>query len=47
MLSPVNAITNVMTHIPFNIDIDPMERLLLVNFENDTDTLYTGKGVHG
>ncbi|TVR44256.1 MAG: hypothetical protein EA394_00385 [Bacteroidia bacterium] len=42
ILSPVNANTNVMIHIPFNIDIDPIERLLLVNFENDTDTLYTG-----
>ncbi len=30
---------NLMIHIPFNIDIDPMERLLLVNFENDPDTL--------
>ncbi len=33
---------NDMTHIPFNIVIDPMERLLLVNYENDPDTLYTG-----
>ena len=27
---------------PFTIDIDPMERLLLVNIENDPDTLYIG-----
>lgn len=27
---------------PFRIDIDPMERLLLVNFEKDPDTLYIG-----
>ncbi len=33
---------HVMIHIPFNIEIDPMERLLLVNFENDPDTLYVG-----
>jgi hypothetical protein len=29
-------------HIPFSIDIDPMERLLLINFENDPDSLYLG-----
>ena len=27
---------------PFRIDIDPMERLLLVNFERDPDTTYVG-----
>ncbi len=27
---------------PFLIEIDPMERLLLVNFESDPDTLYVG-----
>ncbi|HMO38915.1 MAG TPA: hypothetical protein PKC76_12250 [Saprospiraceae bacterium] len=27
---------------PFQINIDPMERLLLVNFENDPETLYLG-----
>lgn len=27
---------------PFLIEIDPMERLLLVNFESDPDTLYIG-----
>jgi hypothetical protein len=27
---------------PFCIDIDPMERLLLVNFEKDPDTIYIG-----
>ena len=27
---------------PFNIAIDPMERLLLVNFEEDPDTTYVG-----
>jgi hypothetical protein len=29
-------------HIPFTIDIDPMERLLLINFEKDPDSLYVG-----
>lgn len=27
---------------PFRIDIDPMERLLLINFEKDPDSLYVG-----
>lgn len=27
---------------PFNIAIEPMERLLLINIENDPDSLYTG-----
>ncbi len=33
-----------LTHIlnPFRIDVDPMERLLLVNFEQDPDTTYVG-----
>ncbi len=43
----VGTITSVAqeTHLlfnPFRIDVDPMERLLLVNFENDPDTLYVG-----
>lgn len=29
-------------YCPFDIQIDPMERLLLINFENDPDTLYFG-----
>lgn len=29
-------------HIPFTIDVDPMERLLLINFERDPDSLYVG-----
>lgn len=29
-------------YFPFHIHIDPMERLLLVNIENDPDTLYIG-----
>lgn len=28
--------------IPFRMDIDPMKRLLLVNFENDPDSVYIG-----
>ena len=32
----------VRLYNPFSIDIDPMERLLLVNIENDPDTLYIG-----
>ncbi|TVR76717.1 MAG: hypothetical protein EA412_12760 [Chitinophagaceae bacterium] len=33
-----------MTHIlnPFSIDIDPMSKLLLVNFEKDPDSVYIG-----
>ncbi|TVR21018.1 MAG: rhomboid family intramembrane serine protease [Anaerolineaceae bacterium] len=27
---------------PFNLKCDPMERLLLINFENDPDTVYVG-----
>jgi len=27
---------------PFHIEIEPMERLLLINIENDPDSLYTG-----
>ena len=27
---------------PFNVDIDPMKRLLLINFENDKDEIYRG-----
>ncbi len=42
-LSGNNAQMNLTKLInPFRIDIDPMERLLLVNIENDPDTLYTG-----
>jgi hypothetical protein len=33
---------NTMLYNPFHIAIDPMERLLLVNFENDPDSLYIG-----
>ncbi len=29
-------------HIPFSMDIDPMEKLLLINFEKDPDSLYIG-----
>jgi hypothetical protein len=28
--------------VPFRIEVDPMERLLLVNFENDPDEIYVG-----
>ena len=28
--------------LPFRIDVDPMERLLLINFEKDPDSLYIG-----
>lgn len=28
--------------MPFSFHVDPMERLLLVNFENDPDTIYLG-----
>ncbi len=29
-------------HVPFRMDIDPMEKLLLINFEKDPDSLYVG-----
>jgi hypothetical protein len=29
-------------YFPFQISIDPMERLLLINFENDPDSVYVG-----
>ncbi|HSI74862.1 MAG TPA: hypothetical protein VK957_03155 [Lunatimonas sp.] len=36
--------TPQITHLlsPFSIDIEPMSRLLLVNFEKDPDTVYVG-----
>lgn len=34
------GITSVIN--PFGIDIDPMERLLLINYEKDPDTTYVG-----
>ncbi len=34
---------NIMKfHIPFHIEIDPMERLLLMNIEKDPDSIYIG-----
>ena len=43
-LSLLSAMTQTSHKIlnPFSIDIDPMERLMLVNFEKDPDTLYVG-----
>lgn len=39
----IKAQKNMNTFInPFTIDIDPMESLLLVNFENDPDSIYVG-----
>jgi hypothetical protein len=32
----------VQVYNPFRIDVDPMERLLLVNFEKDPDSVYIG-----
>jgi hypothetical protein len=32
----------VLLYNPFELHIDPMERLLLINFENDPDSLYIG-----
>lgn len=40
-----NTFSNEMTYklaFPFHIEIDPMEKLLLVNFEKDPDTIYVG-----
>lgn len=37
----INAQMNTRQFVnPFLIEIDPIERLLLVNFESDPDTLY-------
>jgi len=33
---------NAMLYNPFHIAIDPMERILLINFEKDPDSLYIG-----
>ena len=33
---------NTQLFSPFQIDIDPIERLLLINFEKDPDSLYVG-----
>lgn len=41
-LSGVFLLAAGVVYNPFSIDIDPMERLLLVNIENDPDTLYIG-----
>lgn len=43
IFSNMKAQKNMNTLInPFSIDIDPMESLLLVNFENDPDSIYLG-----
>lgn len=41
VLQTLNA-ENVMLFNPFHVAIDPMERLLIVNFEKDPDSLYIG-----
>lgn len=42
-LTLVNAQTQtIQLYNPFRIDIDPMDRLLLVNIENDPDSVYIG-----
>ncbi|MGF1586122.1 MAG: hypothetical protein ACFCUM_12405 [Bacteroidales bacterium] len=41
LIQTINA-QNSMFLNPFHIAIDPMERLLLVNFEKDPDSLYVG-----
>jgi hypothetical protein len=38
-LEPEKSINFIL---PFRIDVDPMERLLLINFEKDPDSLYLG-----
>jgi hypothetical protein len=38
----INQDSEVQIINPFLIDIDPMERLLLVNFEKDSDSVYVG-----
>jgi hypothetical protein len=41
LIQTLNA-QNAMLYNPFHIAIDPMERILLVNFEKDPDSLYIG-----
>lgn len=33
---------HLLVPCPFNIVVDPMQRLLLINFEKDPDRLYVG-----
>jgi hypothetical protein len=42
MTEEVSKIATEYMINPFRIDIDPMKRLLLVNFEKDPDTTYVG-----
>lgn len=44
LITSVGIVAQIQHKIinPFRIDIDPMERLMLVNFEKDPDTLYVG-----
>jgi hypothetical protein len=41
LIQTLNA-QNAMLFNPFNVAIDPMERIILVNFEKDPDSLYIG-----
>jgi len=41
-LSELDTEKSINFVIPFHIDVDPMERLLLINFEKDPDSLYIG-----
>ncbi len=40
--SPIGPLPSGMIHSPFGIRIDPMQRLLLINFEKDPDEVYLG-----
>jgi hypothetical protein len=41
-LSELDPEKSINFILPFRIDVDPMERLLLINFEKDPDSLYLG-----
>lgn len=41
-LSELDTEKSINFILPFRIDVDPMERLLLINFEKDPDSLYIG-----
>lgn len=38
----MEQIKETVLYIPFRIDIDPMDKLLLMNFEKDPDSVYVG-----
>lgn len=41
-VNPEGTASSIRVQNPFSIEIDPMLRLLLINFENDPDSIYIG-----